>query len=233
MNASFARFACLLLPLAAACGGVDPTQLSGRHDMGGPATDGTLPSDGTSGATATADGAASTSSSGGSTGGAVDDAGAAADSAAAADGAPSTTPPPPAANAFTGAGAFVSQLGPSTRKSSHDFPGNTPTTSPMGQACKNCHGFFMGGTVFADAAGTIPAPGVEVRARDNAGNAVSAWTDQDGNFYVPSAGAVTMPAHIGVRNAATTKLMSSTISSGTCASSACHVAGKQGAIHLP
>jgi hypothetical protein len=231
MNASFARFACLLLPLAAACGGADPTQLSGRHDMGGPTTDGTLPSDSTSGATATADGTAPvSSSSGGNSGGAVDDAGTGAD---AADGASATTPPPAAANAFTGAGAFVSQLGPSTRKSSHDFPGNTPPTSPIGQACKNCHGFFMGGTVFADVAGTMPAPGVEVRARDNAGNAVSAWTDQDGNFYLPSGGAVTMPVHIGVRNAATTKLMASTISSGTCASSACHVAGKQGGIHLP
>jgi hypothetical protein len=141
--------------------------------------------------------------------------------------------PPPAANAFTGATAFVPQLGPSTRKSSHNFPGNTPTTSPMGQACSNCHNFFAGGTVFADAAGTMPAPGVEVRARDAAGNAVSAFTDQDGNFYIPNPGAVTLPAHIGVRNTATTKLMSGTIASGTCASSSCHVAGKQGSIHLP
>lgn len=232
MNVTFARIACLLLPLVAACGGVDPTQLSGRHNVGGTTTDETLPADGTPAdpaASADADGGAAPAA---ATSGTAADADGGAGTDAGSDGS-SPVPPPPAANAFTGASAFVSQLGPSTRKSSHNFPGNTPTTSPMGKACSNCHNFFAGGTVFADAAGTMPAPGVEVRARDAAGNAVSAFTDQDGNFYISNPGAVTLPAHVGVRNAATTKLMSSTIGSGTCASGSCHVAGKQGSIHLP
>ena len=226
MNASFARTASFALLVLAGCGGTDPTQLSERHDMGGMTTDGTLPPEG---APADAvDAAPSTDPGGGTSGGpAGSDAGSDAGGDAGSSGAPSPV------NAFTGAGAFVSKLGPSTRKGSHNFAGNTPPTSPMGQACRNCHNFFMGGTVYADAAGTLPAAGVEVRARDAAGNAVSAWTDQDGNFYAGNAGAVTLPARVGVRDAANTKVMSSTIASGTCASSTCHVSGKQGPIHLP
>lgn len=227
MNARFARAACLLFPLVAACGGVDATQLTGRHNVVG-TTDPTAPADGTTADAAAADPGA-TAAAGGDTTADASDADGGTD--AGADGA-IVTPPAPV-TAFTGAGAFVSKLGPSTRKSSHNFAGNNPPTSPIGQACSNCHNFFMGGTVFADAAGTMPAPGVEVRARNAAGVAVSAWTDQDGNFYMPSSGGVTLPSSIGVRNAATTMVMSSSIATGTCASSACHVAGKQGPIHLP
>ena len=229
MNPRFARVACLLAPLLAACGGVDATQLTGRHNVG--STDPTAPADGTTADPAATDPAADsgTTPAGGDVAADASDADGGSD--AGSDGA--TVTPPPPVTAFTGAGAFVSQLGPSTRKSAHNFAGNNPPTSPQGQACSNCHNFFMGGTVFADAAGTLPAPGVEVRARNAAGVAVSAWTDQDGNFYMPSSGGVTLPASIGVRNAATTKVMSSSIATGTCASSACHVAGKQGPIHLP
>jgi hypothetical protein len=79
----------------------------------------------------------------------------------------------------------------------------------------------------------MPAPMVEVRVRDAAGNAASAYTDQDGNFYLPSgSGSVKLPANVGIRDGVTTKTMSATISNGSCASSSCHVAGKQGVIHL-
>ena len=219
MIARFARFACLLLPLVAACGGIDATQLSGRHNTV-VSEDPTTPADADAAAetAAAADGGASETEAGATDGGADADAG--------------STPPPPV-NAFTGASAFVSQLGPTTRQTAHNFPGNTPTTSPKGQACSNCHSFFMGGTIFADAAGTMPAAGVEVRARNAAGTAVSAWTDQDGNFYMPTSGGVAFPASVGVRNAATTKVMSASLGAGTCAASACHVTGKQGPIHLP
>jgi hypothetical protein len=87
--------------------------------------------------------------------------------------------------------------------------------------------------VWLDAAATMPAPSVEVRVRDAAGNAASAYTDQDGNFYLPpGSGGVKLPANIGVRNAATTKTMTVTISAGACASGGCHVTGSQGPIHL-
>jgi hypothetical protein len=229
MNVRFAA-ACLLLPLVAACGGVDATQLTGRHNVVG-TTDPTAPGDGTAAADPAADGGVDPASAPGTD--SLADGGDVADGAADAGPDGATVTPPAPVTAFTGAGAFVSQLGPSTRKSSHNFAGNNPPTSPMGQACSNCHNFFAGGTVYADAAGTMPAPGVEVRARNAAGVAVSAWTDQDGNFYMPTSGGVTLPASIGVRNAAATKAMSSSIATGTCASSSCHVAGKQGPIHLP
>lgn len=212
MNARFALVG-LLLPLVAACGGVDATQISGRHNVSLEPTVPAEEGDPTADPSAPAAGGASN-------GGAATDTNGGAGAAGPV-------------NAFTGAAAFVSKLGPSTRKGEHSFAGNNPPTSPKGQACSSCHSFFMGGTVFADAAGTVPAAGVEVRARDAAGNAVSAWTDQDGNFYISRASGLTLPASVGVRDATTVKPMSATIANGTCASSACHVAGKQGGIHLP
>jgi hypothetical protein len=76
---------------------------------------------------------------------------------------------------------------------------------------------------------------VEVRVRDAAGAAASTWTDQDGNFYLTKANSngVTLPASVGVRDAATTKVMVSMASNASCSASTCHVAGKQGPIHLP
>jgi hypothetical protein len=123
--------------------------------------------------------------------------------------------------------------GPSARKSAHNFAGNTPRQNPAGKDCGGCHTFFAGGTVFADAARSMPAVGAEVRVRDAAGNAVSAWTDADGNFFIRTSGAVTFPALVGVRKDAVTAAMAGSISDGRCASSSCHVAGKQDAIHLP
>jgi mono/diheme cytochrome c family protein len=153
----------------------------------------------------------------------------AAEAACAADaGTPPPPPPPPATNAFTGAAAFTSKIGQSARKDDHPWANG----NPKGQDCSNCHNFFAGGTVFTTAAGTTPAAGVEVRIRDAAGNAVSAWTDQDGNFYIKKSGGVALPALVGARNATTNALMGATISDGGCASASCHVAGKAGPVHM-
>lgn len=132
-----------------------------------------------------------------------------------------------ATGAFAGAPAFVATTGPSTIKSGHSaFPGNNPSK----QACLGCHDFMAAGSVFLDAAGTMPAAGVEMRFVDANGAAHSAYTDVNGNFYM-SAGALAGPAKVGVRNASTTHLMAGGITSGNCNSSTCH-GGAQGWIHL-
>lgn len=152
----------------------------------------------------------------------------------AADAAPEAAAP---ANAFTGAATYVATTGPSTLNAAHPNGGN-----PAKLACLGCHGagggaprFFAAGTVFKGAT-TTPAAQVEIRLRDAAGKAVSAYTDANGNFFVrgtaATAAGITLPAHTGARDGTTTKLMSATITSGDCNSSGCH-GGGQGWVHVP
>ncbi len=226
--------ACFLLLAAAACGGgADPGDLtSGRARPGQSTVDPTSPTDPAAGNAAPADSTSSSSGGGATpTSGSSSSSSSSSSGSVAADGGTSSssgsTPPPPA-NAFSGAAAYAAKLGPSARQGAH-----TGVGGPQNLDCANCHNWLIGGTVWMDAAGTMPAPSVEVRVRDAAGNAASAYTDQDGNFYLPAGtGGVTLPAEIGVRNGTTTKLMGSTLSAGGCAAGACHVSGKQGVIHL-
>ena len=144
----------------------------------------------------------------------------------------SGTPPPPA-NAFTGAAAYTSKLGPATRKTAHPFTND----DPRGRPCLNCHGgsataFAFAGTVYANASGT-PAARVEVRVRDKNGKALSAWTNADGNFFFlqePN-GELVFPGHAGIRNATTTKLMAGGAQNGNC--NFCHTPGDAGRLVLP
>lgn len=130
--------------------------------------------------------------------------------------------------AFEGAAAYASTLGASARKAGHNFAGATPVTNPAGRPCFNCHGtaggpraFAFAGTVYKDAAGTQPAPRVEVRVLDANGKALSTFTDADGNFFLPRAGnAVAFPARSGTRDADTTRLMVAGLAEGNC--NGCH-----------
>ena len=144
-------------------------------------------------------------------------------------------PPRGAPDAFAGAPAYVSTIG----RSAHN----------AGQSCmkSGCHGaggaadgLLIGGTVYADYAGTIPAPGVEIRVLDMAGHAVSVYSGQNGNFYVGGA-AVTFPAIVGARDGKTTRPMVTALT-GTmrsCAAAGCHIVGGSPAtgayypIHVP
>jgi len=127
-------------------------------------------------------------------------------------------------NAFTGAPAYASQTGPTTRKAQHDFPANTPRTNPAGQACLRCHRaggnateFSAAGTVYQNATGTTPAASVEVRAVGADGNKYSAYTNADGNFFFPaSTKFVDVPAAVGARNASSTRLMVERATNGNC-----------------
>jgi hypothetical protein len=149
---------------------------------------------------------------------------------AGADGAA----PPPATNAFTGAPAYVATTGTTSIRGAHNQFANQ---NPAKQNCITCHDeFFAAGTVYKDAAGTTPAAQVEVRVRSANGNAVRAYTDAVGNFFITNSAAsgagVTLPALVGARDATVVRPMISTISSGACNTAACH-AGAQGWVHVP
>jgi hypothetical protein len=138
-------------------------------------------------------------------------------------------------NAFTGAPAYVVTLGPSARSNRH-----TPE-NPAGTPCMNCHDGSRGnirrllfaGTVYKDAAGKTPAPRVEVRVRDAQGNGLSAYSDNDGNFFFERGQrpALAVPARAGMRDANDTKLMNNLMSEGDCNS--CHKTGGLALLNVP
>ncbi len=137
-------------------------------------------------------------------------------------------------DAFTGAGAYQSKSGPSTRKAAHPFTND----DPHGRACFDCHGssatsFSFAGTVYANAAGTQRAANVEVRLLDKSGKALSAWTNADGNFFfiLEPNGDLDFPSHAGIRNAKGKKVMQSITDSGDCNN--CHKAGGAGRLVAP
>jgi hypothetical protein len=88
-------------------------------------------------------------------------------------------------------------------------------------------GFLIGGTVYADYAGTIPAPGVEIRVRDMAGKAVSVYSGQNGNFFIGLGAGISFPAIVGARDGMTTRPMVTVLTGtmGSCASAGCHIVG--------
>jgi hypothetical protein len=106
-----------------------------------------------------------------------------------------------------------------------------------------CHGpgggetpFLIGGTVYKDYKGTIPAAGVEIRVQDMAGHAVSVYSGMNGNFYIHSNGSgVTLPAMVAARDGTTTRPMITQLTTngfnvgvgtmGSCASGGCHITG--------
>lgn len=214
---------------AFACGGVDQSDAlrsSRGTSSGGSSGASSSGSSGEPDDASTSSSSSSSSSSGGDGGG--NDAGSDAPADAAGP-----------ANAFTGAGAFVMKTGPNTTKGDHGNGGNPAKQGCLQAACHAAGGegprWFAGGTVYKDKAATMPAAAVEVRLRDAAGHALITNTDNLGNFYVRAADAtnaqLTFPLHVGVRDGATTKLMSATIANGDCNSAACH-GGAQGFVYL-
>ncbi len=144
----------------------------------------------------------------------------------------------PSVNAFTGAPAYAATTGPSTLKTGHS--NFNAQNNPVGRPCLNCHGagggatqFTFAGSAFKDSGGTMPAAQVEIRLRDKNGKALSAFTDANGNFFLPlnPNGDLAFPAHAGGRDTNTTKLMNATVANGNCNS--CHKAGMAGRIVVP
>jgi hypothetical protein len=138
-------------------------------------------------------------------------------------------------NAFTGAGAYVATLGPTSQRAKH-----TPTDNPAGQACMTCHNgskgnvaeFLVGGTVYTTPAATAPAPSAEIRVREANGNILTAFSDADGNFFVlrNARGPLVSPARAGARDAKSVHLMVNLINNGDCNS--CHKQGGQARLNV-
>jgi hypothetical protein len=125
--------------------------------------------------------------------------------------------------AFTGAPAFEPQ---EVLESARSLSSVDPTGTP----CLDCHNilhdapFLVGGTVFLDHERSAPAPGVEVRIVDASdGSAFSAYTDEDGNFWVSRSSPVPKgPFLIGVRNGEVERHMPLAQRSLNCNLAACH-----------
>lgn len=153
--------------------------------------------------------------------------GAGSDGGSAAQG--NNPPPTPYQDPFGGAPAYARQ------------GGGGDTAHNAGQACmqQGCHSsagghseapaFIIGGTVYQDYYGKVPAQGVEVRILDSNGNAASAYSDRGGSFYIRSGtNNVGFPAIVGARDANISRPMITTLSDpsmGSCGQSPCHVAG--------
>jgi hypothetical protein len=163
----------------------------------------------------------------GTTGG-TEDAGP--DAAAGATGP--ATPPNTSSTVFANAPPFAAGTGVS---------GHHNAGQDCNQGCHN-HGFTIAGTLFDSTGAGIG--GAEVRLVDSTGQVISIYTatgGSQGNFY--SKKSFVGPAHIGVRDAASTQTMITAIQStaqapastgGAC--NACHCAGGGctiAAIHLP
>jgi hypothetical protein len=157
-----------------------------------------------------------------------------------ADDAGPEDPPPnggiDSGKAFDRADAYVETLGPSSRSDAgHAFAGNVPPSNPKGTICINCHKaggtadgmpFFAGGTVKQDSDGG-PAASVEVRLKAYISfNAVSSYTDEDGNWFITKDAAedagVVFSVRPGIRNAVKQRAMGSSPALGAC--NKCHIA---------
>lgn len=106
--------------------------------------------------------------------------------------------------------------------------------NPAGHSCVDeCHSagkpaatkpFVAGGTVYTDNTGTTPvAAGVEVRIRNPNGQAVSAYTDENGNFFIRQGDFdIAQGAAPGIRDAVNgPMLMVSQLGPGTALGGAC------------
>jgi hypothetical protein len=147
---------------------------------------------------------------------------------------PGTTPPTgTASGAFAGAPPYVPTLGPSTIDTSGKGNGHlsfNPTGNPAGKPCLDCHDgtgkggapkFLFAGTIYADAAGTKVVPKAEVRLLGADNKGLSAYTDENGNFFFrAAAGAFVAPAVAGARTATKTTSMVNKINDANC--NQCH-----------
>ncbi|MBL8613000.1 MAG: hypothetical protein JNL38_37010 [Myxococcales bacterium] len=103
-------------------------------------------------------------------------------------------------------------------------------SNPAGQDCTTCHKaggtapqLTMGGTAYADSAGTTPLQGAQVRVVDGTGKRLcQAYTDKDGNFYCTDPVTIAAGSKVGIRTATKVGEMQTPISTGNCATASCH-----------
>ncbi len=142
---------------------------------------------------------------------------------------PVDPPPTPFTDPFKGAPAYNGKAG--------DNPHHA------GEACSSskCHGasgegpkLLIGGTVYKDYKGNVPAPGIEVRVVDGNGNAASTVSGSNGAFGIRGS-TVAFPAWVGIRDGKMSRPMITPLtgSMGDCSQASCHVAGGYYPVHIP
>ncbi len=153
---------------------------------------------------------------------------------------PVDPPPTPITDPFNGAPAFTGKGG--TTPHSENQGGISAATAAK-QACSgggsSCHSgeaprLLVGGTVYKDYKGTVPAPGIEIRVVDGNGNAASTVSGTTGAFGI-RATTVAFPAWVGIRDGKTSRPMVTPLtgSMGDCSQASCHVAGGYYPVHIP
>jgi hypothetical protein len=111
----------------------------------------------------------------------------------------------------------------------------TPVVSPghgAGTQCVSCHVMYyppmsVGGTLYADVAGTGPVTGATILITDSTGTTVEMISTLNGNFYTDQA--VTPPLTVAASRCPHHLVMPSGATTGECNS--CHGYGSR--IHLP
>lgn len=137
---------------------------------------------------------------------------------------PAGAPAGDAKTVFTGAPAYASGPVASTAAAAHaakKLPALTKDT-----ACLSCHktggsapSFVFGGTVFTADDGKTGLADAELRFVDDKGNASSAHSDADGNFWLKGPSVTVETGKAGARKAAVAKAMD-VPASGNC--NECH-----------
>jgi len=137
-----------------------------------------------------------------------------------------------------------------------DQSGANPSNAGESCVAANCHlannvgagapTYQMGGTLYSDAAGTMPNAGAWIRVKNSAGKTIEAMTDQGGNFWFEAPNTLDPPVSyqtaatfcggtmaVDVVAAGVTKMVAP-IASGNCNSSSCHgkVAGASNVLYL-
>ncbi|HKE17145.1 MAG TPA: hypothetical protein VKB80_19865 [Kofleriaceae bacterium] len=118
-------------------------------------------------------------------------------------------------------GADLTCAGPaSATEDGHHYPG---------MACATCHDgsigptFTVGGTLYADAAGTQAVAGVTVTVIDADQNRIDLVSGQNGNFWTDQA--VTFPVTAFASSCPDVAPMTTQAGSGNCNAGGCHAAG--------
>jgi hypothetical protein len=106
-------------------------------------------------------------------------------------------------------------------------------------ACLSCHDgktmgtveFLFGGSIYDSVDGGTGATEIEVRVVDAKKKGVSAYSDDDGNFWSEATAALDTPGGAGARNATSEQIMPQSVMSGDCNS--CHNGTTQALMHVP
>ncbi len=138
---------------------------------------------------------------------------------------------------FANAPPYAPNPPATTAAQNHALHGVSVTPND-GVNCLTCHNgatatqFLFAGSIYTDINATTGAADVEVRVVDANGTGLSAYSDTDGNFWIPNNTALATPGQAGARDGnGNLALMPASVQTGGCNS--CHNGTVQPPLHLP